>query len=166
MGVRKSFIAFTAMVAVSNLTGCAADDEPKTVRETQAAEPETFTVVGAIKVVDRDGLDLNLMDDLAVGDPCTTNPGYGDISSGAQVTVLDAKGEIVGVGSIGDGVLTVDGFEMIGGGSANGETEGCKFPFKIEDIPEGERFYSISVGMRPDYQFTRDDALGLTLVLG
>lgn len=155
-----------AVVAVGTFAACAADDEPKDTVATQEAEPETFTVVGAIKVVDRDGIDLNFMDDLAVGDACTTNPGYGDITAGAQVTVLDSKGEAVGVGTIGDGELTVDGFEMLGGGSANGVTEGCKFPFKVEDVPEGGNIYSISVGMRPDYQFTRDDALSLTLVLG
>ncbi|WP_207083484.1 hypothetical protein [Nocardioides sp. S5] len=162
----RPFIALAALVAVGTLTGCASDNEPTNASETQAAEPETFTVVGAIKVVDRDGIDLNFMDDLNVGDECTTNPGYGDIAAGAQVTVLDSKGEAVGVGSIGDGELTVDGFEMLGGGSANGVTEGCKFPFKVEDIPEGGNIYSISVGMRPDYQFTRDEALSLTLVLG
>lgn len=74
----------------------------------------------------------------------TTDTGYDDISSGAQVTVTDPAGTVLAVTQLGTGAV--------------GDEGNCSWPFTISAVPEGSKFYQIHIGnqARGEVSFTRD----------
>ncbi|MEV4788561.1 hypothetical protein AB0K53_24455 [Streptomyces tuirus] len=90
---------------------------------------------------------------LASGDLCTGTDGYSDIDFGAQVSVTDAAGTLVAKGSLGLGEKT----EL-----------GCEFPFTVDDITPGSKFYTVEVSHRGGLTQTEDElrAGGLAFTLG
>ena len=87
------------------------------------------------------------------GDPCSGTDGYSDIDFGTQVSVTDAAGTLVAKGSLGLGK----------------ETElGCEFPFTVDDITPGSKFYTVEVSHRGGLTQTEDElrAGGLAFTLG
>ncbi|MFH9862497.1 hypothetical protein [Streptomyces sp. NPDC017202] len=87
------------------------------------------------------------------GDLCTGTDGYSDIDFGAQVSVTDAAGTLVAKGSLGIGQKT---------------DLGCEFPFTVDDITPGSKFYTVEVSHRGGLTQTEDElrAGGLAFTLG
>lgn len=67
-----------------------------------------------------------------VGSGCDGTGGYGDIAPGAQVTLKDGDGKILGSTSLSTG---------------SGSTSSCTFKFSIANVPEVP-FYSVEIGRR------------------
>lgn len=90
---------------------------------------------------------------LGEGDLCSGTGGYSDIDFGAQVNVTDADGTLVAVGSLGFGEKT---------------EAGCVFPFTVDDIPPGSKFYTVEVSHRGGLTQTEDELRegGLDFTLG
>ncbi|MEU7470761.1 hypothetical protein AB0A94_19890 [Streptomyces sp. NPDC044984] len=84
---------------------------------------------------------------------CSGTGGYSDIDFGAQVNVTDAAGTLVAVGSLGFGEKT----EL-----------GCEFPFTVDDITPGSKFYTVEVSHRGGLTQTEDELRtgGLAFTLG
>ncbi|MCM1942693.1 hypothetical protein NC239_31265 [Streptomyces sp. G3] len=87
------------------------------------------------------------------GELCSGTGGYSDIDFGTQVNVTDAAGTLVAVGSLGLGEKT----EL-----------GCEFPFTVDDITPGSKFYTVEVSHRGGLTQTEDQlhAGGLAFTLG
>ncbi|MEV5250851.1 hypothetical protein AB0K98_03660 [Streptomyces werraensis] len=87
------------------------------------------------------------------GELCSGTGGYSDIDFGTQVNVTDAAGTLVAVGSLGLGEKTV---------------LGCEFPFTVDDITPGSKFYTVEVSHRGGLTQTEDElrAGGLAFTLG
>ncbi len=108
-------------------------------------------------------LDAQLVD----GGSCRSRQGYDDIAEGSQVTVRDAKGEIIAVGALQAGIqdgseeYTARDFQLF-------DLAICSFAFSIE-APAGKGFYTISVGNanRGEHTYSEEElAEGVYLVLG
>ncbi|WP_051803945.1 MULTISPECIES: hypothetical protein [unclassified Streptomyces] len=84
---------------------------------------------------------------------CSGTGGYSDIDFGTQVNVTDAAGTLVAVGSLGFGEKT---------------EQGCEFPFTVDDITPGSKFYTVEVSHRGGLTQTEDElrAGGLAFTLG
>ncbi|GGW66959.1 hypothetical protein GCM10010340_51360 [Streptomyces griseoloalbus] len=84
---------------------------------------------------------------------CSGTGGYSDIDFGTQVNVTDAAGTLVAVGSLGFGEKT----EL-----------GCEFPFTVDDVTPGSKFYTVEVSHRGGLTQTEDElrAGGLAFTLG
>lgn len=83
---------------------------------------------------------------------------YPDVNAGAQVTVKDAKGTVIGVGALETGTNS----------TANG-VETCQFHFVVENVPLEGDFFSVQIGneIRGTTQFTlREMQVGPRLFLG
>ena len=68
------------------------------------------------------------------GTGCAGTGGYADIRVGTQVTVMDAEGRLIGVGTLGDGRDS----------SASG---GCECALAVRDVPE-VNFYRVEGSRR------------------
>lgn len=90
---------------------------------------------------------------LGSGEPCSGTGGYSDIDFGTQVNVTDADGTLVATGSLGLGEKT---------------EAGCAFPFTVDEIPPGSKFYTVEVSHRGGLTQTEADlrAGGLGFTLG
>lgn len=146
MTSRLSAVAIAALIALS-LTGCGTAAAPK-----PTATP--FEVAGTVGVPPYGLLTGAAGGVTAVGDPCHADDGFDDIAEGAQVVVSDARGKTVGVGILQAGTFT--------GGK-------CQFPFTVDAVPSGSRFYGIHVGNsnRGTLQYTRAHlASGVHLTIG
>ncbi|MEV7861583.1 hypothetical protein AB0O86_22820 [Streptomyces hirsutus] len=84
---------------------------------------------------------------------CSGTGGYSDIDFGTQVNVTDAAGTLVAKSSLGLGQKT----EL-----------GCEFPFTVDDITPGSKFYTVEVSHRGGLTQTEDElrAGGLAFTLG
>lgn len=87
---------------------------------------------------------FTLNGDLAA-ESCIGTGGYRDINAGATVTVYDATGKVVAVGSLGEG--TRDSGAIY-----------CRFPFSIPEVPDNSDFYSVEVSHRGEVTFPADRA--------
>ncbi|MFI9615370.1 hypothetical protein ACIHCM_27455 [Streptomyces sp. NPDC052023] len=87
------------------------------------------------------------------GELCSGTGGYSDIDFGTQVTVTDAVGTLVAMGSLGFGEKT---------------EQGCQFPFTVDDITPGSKFYTVEVSHRGGLTQTEEElrAGGLGFTLG
>lgn len=99
--------------------------------------------------------------DSVVGGDCSTDGGYADIRQGAQVTVTDESGTVVGVGSLAAGTTAEvsDALDMP-------LAMKCEFDFSVLEVPDGHPFYSVEVSHRGQLRYQRtalDKALELTL---
>ncbi|MGV9814339.1 hypothetical protein ACWDTQ_20790 [Streptomyces cellulosae] len=90
---------------------------------------------------------------LEPGELCSGTGGYSDIDFGTQVNVTDAAGTLVAMGDLGLGEKT----EL-----------GCEFPFTVDDITPGSKFYTIEVSHRGGLTQTEEElrAGGLAFTLG
>ncbi|WP_079189182.1 hypothetical protein [Streptomyces kebangsaanensis] len=79
--------------------------------------------------------------DLDSGELCSGTGGYSDIDLGTQVTITDAAGTLVAVGSLGFGQKT---------------EQGCEFPFTVDDITPGSKFYTVEISHRGGLTKTED----------
>ncbi|WP_437095204.1 hypothetical protein [Streptomyces sp. enrichment culture] len=123
-----------------------ATGSPSAITEQAEDMEEPFSTDGTLTVAGiGSGLDL---DDL-----CSGTGGYSDIDFGTQVNVTDAAGTLVAVGSLSFGKKT----EL-----------GCEFPFTVDDITPGSKFYTVEVSHRGGLTQTEDElrAGGLAFTLG
>jgi hypothetical protein len=113
-----------AAAAVLVLAGCGGGGPSK---------PPSFTVKGAAVYPTGQGCD-------------------GVFSEGMRVTVLDAKGKKVGLGSLGHG---------------QDQQIACRFPFKVTGVPGGDNVYSVQLGSDPKtYDFKRSEASNVVIGVG
>lgn len=142
--MRTIAVTSSILLAVTVLTACSngghADSEPQTAGGSPSA-PQTFDVSGSIER--RGACDSDYEEY------------FPDLREGAQVTVLNSGSEAVGLGDV-DGSL-----------SAPGGFGPCIYTFTVQDVPAGESdIYSLRIGSREPYQFTRAEASSLSLSLG
>lgn len=97
--------------------------------------PRTVTIRGAVTITSN----------IAGGESCQGERGYGDMRAGAAVVVHDPGGKVVAAGELGEGV---------GSNLATSQIAlSCRFPFVVKGAPE-ERFYGIEVSHRGVVTFT------------
>jgi hypothetical protein len=68
---------------------------------------------------------------------CIGDGGYSDIGPGAQITVRNGSGDILGVGSLGNGTPT-----------AGAPKARCTYQATVDAVPAGEGFYSVEIASR------------------
>lgn len=107
----------------------------------------TFMVVGQMQV---SGSSSNLAFGNSVAE-CRGKAGFDDLREGAQVVVTNAAGRTVAIGHLGTGKSATTG-----GGDSVVRLVACTFPIKVEDVPDGENFYGITVTHRGTQQYTRE----------
>jgi hypothetical protein len=73
---------------------------------------------------------------------CSGYSGYSDMNAGTSVTVYDDAGKVVALGALKPGIY-----------SGN-----CQFPFAVQDVPTGSKFYSVEVSHRGRVTITEDAA--------
>ena len=76
---------------------------------------------------------------VAEGDTCTAKDGYDDVTSGSQIVISDAAGKTIALGALGGGSIAIPA----GGVPLNAR---CQFPFTVQDVPPGGKFYGVHVG--------------------
>lgn len=114
-------------------------------RDTAPAEVPTLTIAGELETPDRS---LGLTNGL----PCEVGPGYEDVKAGAQITVTDEAGKVIGLGQLGAGLTSI--IENVNG---TGRTSWlCEFHFSVPNIPGGHQFYGIELAHRGVVRFTPD----------
>jgi hypothetical protein len=86
------------------------------------------------------------------GGSCSGTGGYSDIGLGTQVNISDASGTLVAHG-------------VLGLGETSGV--GCEFPFTVDDVTPGSKFYTVEVAHRGGLTQTeaelREGGLAFTL---
>ncbi|MEW1697825.1 hypothetical protein [Streptomyces sp. NPDC091278] len=108
---------------------------------------KTFSTRGTLTLAD------SSLSFLAEGEDCTGPDGYSDIQRGAQVNVTGADDTLVATGELEGGKKTA---------------LGCEFPFAIEGIPQGSKFYTVEVSHRGGLTQTEEELRsgGLAFTLG
>ncbi|WP_166026330.1 hypothetical protein [Streptomyces chilikensis] len=117
----------------------AEEAQTRSAEATAADQPEEtatpFSTDGTLTLQDAGaGLDA--------GEICSGTGGYSDIDFGTQVTVTDADGTLVAMGLLSLGEKT---------------DAGCEFPFTVDDITPGSKFYTVEVSHRGGLTQTEED---------
>jgi hypothetical protein len=120
-----------------------------------AAAPAAITVIGAV-TLQRGQFVWNSQ---AAG--CQGLSGFADIRPGTQVTVTDASGKVVAVGSLDQG--TAEGITEEGGLS---RATSCSLPFKVSGVPRGAGPYGVEVSHRGVLHYPERDLDTQALTLG
>jgi hypothetical protein len=98
--------------------------------------PETFAVTGEVKIGGRVSAD---------GEGC------GSLRGGAEVRIVNGDGSLLGVGELGGPAY--DGTAQ----AALVTPVACSFPFTIDDVPAGEKFYEVTVDDRKAGTYSEDE---------
>jgi hypothetical protein len=116
-----------------------------------AAVPATFAVSGSLTLSDTSSYGPSID---VTGGSCNGDGGYSDIRTGAGITVADAAGTIVAIGSLGPGRAS--------------SSMSCTFSFTVSQVPTGSDFYLIEVSHRGAVTYRGDDLRrsGASLSLG
>lgn len=135
--------------------------------------PSTFDVSGTLTLtsgsVAPEGLSECIVEseelmaedcDPTQGSNCDGSDGYGDIATGAQVTVNDNAGATVAIGELGQGTLAEDA-----PGWSFGEPFVCDFPIVVTGVPDSGDIYSVSVASRDPFSFSKEESGDLALTL-
>jgi hypothetical protein len=88
-----------------------------------------------------------------------SSDGYSDIREGAEVTVKDERGTVIGTGALGKRETTnADPTEDYGDltNSAYYALD-CEFPISVPDIPADRAFYSLEVARRGEIRSSRQE---------
>lgn len=159
----------TITTAALMLAACGAAGSPATTSATSspsptASSPSTIYVTGYIgaPISIRSATQLSAgKDSPAIGaEPCATKDGYDDIHEGAQVTVTDENGKVVGLGNLTSAGLWADAPDTLVIMSQ------CRFNFTVA-VPSGATFYRIEVAHRGVVRYTASEvATEVHLTLG
>lgn len=145
-----------ALGILASLCGCSG----QAAAPPTSTAPTTFTASGTVDVP------LNLQEAMKSGTPsqgqvCTPKASYDDVTA-EKVQIEDAKGEVVGLGSVGNGTLQPqEGNTMV-------LFARCRLTFEVADVPDG-RFFTVHVGdsSRQSSQFTKAELeAGASMSLG
>lgn len=115
---------------------------------TEPAESEAFELRGII-TLDSSDADPGKLKDSGYR-TCSGKRGYDDIRAGAQVTVYDAAGKAVALGTLGDSELK------------DGE---CTIQFSVPDVPGGQAIYEVEVAHRGKVRYEEDRAKSGSIAL-
>jgi hypothetical protein len=115
--------------------------------------PATITVKGSFYIVGDNSLTAETP---AIGVACFGYHGYDNIKLGAQVTISDAAGTTVALGTLLDGKLENTGTN----------TRECMFAFTVPNVPAGKGFYTVSVEGHDKKYSEADMAYPLMLSVG
>jgi hypothetical protein len=137
--MRRAF----ALALIPVLTACSTGSS-------QPKAPSTITVTGTLTL--SRGTDLNwvTLTDVHEGATCYGTSGYGDIAKGAQVTVYDAHGTVIGSGALGDGTV---------------QSTDCVFAFSVPAVSK-TNFYQVEVSHRGKITVTPAEVGSVSLTLG
>ena len=111
----------------------------------ETPKAKAFTVAGGVVVPGSSfGASGAMCSGITAGAP--------QVSGGANVTVLDAAGHKVGLGELSDG-------------KSDGAV-GCRFTFKVSNVPDGDAVYTVKIGDEVSYDFKRANARKVSIVVG
>jgi hypothetical protein len=128
-------------ILVLLLTACGNGDDDPT-----SAQPKTATVAGLV-----DLLDITAATRMPLGEPvragmsCSGNGSHSDLTTGAQVLVLDEAGA-----TIGKGQLEAGSFQPARGA-------GCTWPYAVHGVPTTKAFYRLTVASRGGPTFSAEE---------
>lgn len=135
---------YVAAVVVVLLAGGGAAAWAMT-RDTAPAAVPMLTITGELDMPDGGGGTVSNL-------PCQMAAGYNDIQTGAQITVTDEAGKVIGLGQLGAGLTKV-----INNVDGTGLTSWrCEFRFSVPNIPAGHQFFGLEVTHRGVVRFTAD----------
>jgi hypothetical protein len=107
--------------------------------------PSSFTVAGDLTLT---GTGIKFGSSTG---SCIGQSGYQDIGVGTSIVISDAEGTTVAVGSLAsEGKSTTNPDRLI-------RPIACTWNFTVRDVPEGSRFYGVSIGKRGTQQYSRGD---------
>jgi hypothetical protein len=153
-------LAVVALVAVGLAIFFGTRGTPA-VPTSAAAEKNTFTISGSIKIPNNFGGSIAYE-----GNQCHGGGGYSDLTPGAAVTVSDSAGAIVGTGSLHAGtradMTTLSAGPELGlkGGPV---VASCTVSFTVTDVPDGLPQYVVSVSHRGSQVVSAAEAHGEVL---
>lgn len=103
------------------------------------SEPAPLTISGTIAIAPRAGGWTG-----GAGERCETGTsgGHSDLKEGAQIVISDATAKTLAIGHL-------------GGGAQDG-VGGCKFSFRVTEVPVGHDFYGVEVTHRGRLQYTAE----------
>lgn len=137
-----------ALVLVAALAGCSGAGKPAP----SSSSPTSWTVDGTLEL-HTTSLGGGSLEDIMSGKvPCKGAGGYDDIAAGAQVTVTDETGKVVGVGNL--------------AGGRYGDSGACLFTFEVDGVQPGRPFYGVEVSHRGVVRFQGDAVKEPKLTLG
>jgi len=145
-GHKRAAVATAGLVlAVLTISGCGGGN--LAAASTPSATLETGSVRGTVQV------ELDFMANAKAGNhsqygTCLVLKDYESVVDGAKLAVLNAEGDVVGLGA-----LVSTGLELIEGGDALNEAY-CGFMFKIDDVPKGAEFYGVEIAGRDAIRYT------------
>lgn len=89
----------------------------------------------------------------------TSERGYDDIRQGAEVSVKDEKGTVIGTGVLGKRQTTnADPAEDYGDLTNEAYFDlDCEFPISVPDVPSDRAFYSLEVARRGEIRSSRQE---------
>jgi hypothetical protein len=142
---------FAVVFSAALCTGCGASSNGPASLAT-ASPP--MSVTGRLDLTALDGSHFNV--DLPEGGgqdkPCVGYGGYSDINQGAQVTIRDEKGTVVGAGQLGAGTLDVSSKPPL-----------CQFTWSVKDVPRGHSYYQLEVSHRGALELKEEQLRGVVL---
>ena len=143
---RRASIILAASV-FSAVAACGSDGEASDGSRTE--QNDTFDIAGVVVV--------NAVSNGRAGDSCRPDEGSAEwpvrpgavksgLDIGADVTISDASGEVIGLGTVEVGTYL---------GSGQDVSSYCEVPFAVKDVPDGDKFYSVAVATIPVERYTR-----------
>lgn len=132
-------------VIVMALAGCGKGDAPAA-----PPTPASMNITGTL-TLRTTSIGTGSADLPTDGSPCYGTGGYSDIADGAQVTVTDAAGKVVGLGKLSAGAY---------------QTDSCVFPFTVSGVVSGSQFYGIEVTHRGAVRYQGAAVKSPALTLG
>jgi hypothetical protein len=132
VAMRRTLLVLVVVLVV----GCGSDDGGSKSAAT-TTDPQLHAITGSFVLIGTNGEDF----DSASEAGCWGTDGYQDIEDGAQVTVTNEAGTVIGNSALKDS-------EVI--------SEGCRFYFQVLNVPRA-KFYGIEVVRRGKVNFSHEE---------
>jgi hypothetical protein len=131
------------VLLAAGITACSATATP-----VHSTAPTAHAIGGTLTIDDWGFCPLNSACSSAPPTSCegtgATYGGFSDINSGTQVQIEDGSGNIVAVGSLGDGTTS----------TASAGFVNCTFNFEVTNVPD-ESIYQVAIGDRSPVTYSR-----------